>query len=56
MKLGVDMDDTVAFSNRKLIETALLFDENDIILLSPYRNADLVCAYNALGKAGQLHL
>lgn len=27
MKLGVDMDDTVAFSNRKLIETALLFDE-----------------------------
>ena len=32
---------------------ALLFDENDITLLSPYRNADLVCAYNALGKAGQ---
>ena len=31
MKLGVDMDDTVAFSNRKLIETALLFDEKDIV-------------------------
>lgn len=29
---------------------ALLFDENDIILLTPYQNEDLVCAYNALGK------
>jgi len=24
--------------------------EHDLVLLSPYRNADLVCAYNALGK------
>lgn len=29
---------------------ALLFDENDITLLTPYQNEDLVCAYNALGK------
>ena len=27
-----------------------LFSEKDLGLLSPYRNADLVCAYNALGK------
>ena len=26
------------------------FCENDLVLLSPYRDADLVCAYNALGK------
>ena len=26
------------------------FSEKDLVLLSPYRNADLVCAYNALGK------
>jgi septum formation protein len=24
--------------------------EHDLVLLSPYRNADLICAYNALGK------
>lgn len=29
---------------------ALLFDENDITLLTPYQNENLVCAYNALGK------
>ena len=26
------------------------FSEKDLVLLSPFRNADLVCAYNALGK------
>lgn len=26
------------------------FCEKDLVLLSPYRDADLVCAYNALGK------
>lgn len=27
-----------------------IFSEKDLALLSPYQNADLVCAYNALGK------
>lgn len=27
-----------------------MFSEKDLILLSAYRNADLVCGYNALGK------
>ena len=31
-------------------QNRLGFSEKDLILLSPYRNADLVCAYNALGK------
>lgn len=31
-------------------QNAIIFSEKDLILLSPYRNADLVCAYNALGK------
>ena len=26
------------------------FSEKELVLLSPYRNANLVCAYNALGK------
>ena len=32
------------------IENAYVLSEKDITLLFPYRNADLVCAYNALGK------
>ena len=32
------------------MQDSLVFSEKDLILLSPYRNADLVCAYNALGK------
>ena len=28
----------------------ITFSEKDLALLFPYRNADLVCAYNALGK------
>ena len=31
-------------------QNAVVFSEKDLILLSPYRNANLVCAYNALGK------
>ena len=31
-------------------QNGVIFSEKDLILLSPYRNADLVCAYNALGK------
>ena len=30
--------------------TVTVLSEKDMTLLSPYRNADLVCAYNALGK------
>ena len=30
--------------------TTSLFGSNDLALLSPYQNADVVCAYNALGK------
>lgn len=30
--------------------TASLFGPKELALLSPYQNADLVCAYNALGK------
>ena len=32
------------------IENESVLSEKDITLLLPYRNADLVCAYNALGK------
>ena len=31
-------------------QNRVTFSEKDLALLSPYRNADLVCAYNALGK------
>ena len=31
-------------------QSNVTFSEKDLVLLSPYRNADLVCAYNALGK------
>ena len=31
-------------------QNRVTFSEKDLVLLSPYRNADLVCAYNALGK------
>ena len=31
-------------------QNGVTFSEKDLVLLSPYRNADLVCAYNALGK------
>ena len=31
-------------------QNSATFSEKDLVLLSPYRNADLVCAYNALGK------
>ena len=31
-------------------ENATTFSEKDLVLLSVFRNADLVCAYNALGK------
>ena len=31
-------------------QTDPVFSEEDIALLSPYQNADRVCAYNALGK------
>ena len=32
------------------IENESVLSEKDLSLLTPYRNADLVCAYNALGK------
>ncbi|MBQ3366362.1 MAG: septum formation protein Maf [Acidaminococcaceae bacterium] len=32
------------------IENESVLSEKDMALLTPYRNADLVCAYNALGK------
>ena len=32
------------------IENDYVLSEKDLSLLTPYRNADLVCAYNALGK------
>ena len=32
------------------MQNSVTFSEKDLVLLSPYRNADLVCAYNALGK------
>ena len=32
------------------IENDSVLSEKDLSLLTPYRNADLVCAYNALGK------
>ena len=32
-------------------QNGVTFSEKDLVLLSPYRNADLVCAYNALGKS-----
>ncbi len=31
-------------------KNSAVFSDKDMILLSAYRNADLVCAYNALGK------
>ena len=31
-------------------QNSATFSEKDLVLLSPYRNADLVCTYNALGK------
>ena len=31
-------------------QNGVTFSEKDLVLLSPYRNAELVCAYNALGK------
>ena len=34
------------------IENDSVISEKDMTLLLPYRNADLVCAYNALGKGG----
>ena len=33
------------------IENDSVISEKDLTLLLPYRNADLVCAYNALGKS-----
>ena len=31
------------------------FCEKDLVLLSPYRDADLVCAYNAAGHRRRYH-
>lgn len=47
--------DRLALLRKNFLSAALpqhdeTFCEKDLVLLSPYRNADLVCAYNALGK------
>ena len=44
--------ETVEDSESKLttINLSTVLSEKDMTLLSPYQNADLVCAYNALGK------
>ena len=55
----IKSDDAVFTKNHPALATVLNnsetqsgvpFSEKDLVLLSPCRNADLVCAYNALGK------
>ena len=38
------------YDKKEKTENASVIYEKDMTLLSPYRDADLVCAYNALGK------
>lgn len=51
LSCGREKTKNVSFLSEKKNETVgSILSEKDLTLLSPYRDADLVCAYNALGK------
>ena len=51
LSCGREKTKNVSFHSEKKNETVgSILSEKDLTLLSPYRDADLVCAYNALGK------